>query len=94
MVLRRQHGQSPVAVHIPFGLVLLVVLVAFERIMVGHWREGSVLIGAALLLAAALRALLHDEQAGLLAIRNRVVDVFCCSGLGLMLVYLALTIKK
>lgn len=92
--MRRPHGQSPVAVHIPFGVVMLVVLIGFERITASHWRQGSVLIGAALLLAAALRALLHDEQAGLLAIRNRVVDVFCYSGLGLMLVYVAYTIKK
>lgn len=92
--MRRQHGQSPIAVHIPFAVVMLVVLVGFERILVSHWRQGSVLIGAALLVAAALRVLLRDDQAGLLAIRNRVVDVFCYSGLGLMLVYVAYTIKK
>ena len=87
---RRRH---PVLVHLPFGLVLAVVLLGLLRILLYHWRQGTVLIGAALIMAAALRALLRDEQAGLIAIRGRGVDVLTYAGFGVCMMAVALTIE-
>lgn len=77
---------------LPFAVVLLVVAVAAVRIVQYHWREGAALIGAALLLAGVLRAVLPTERAGLLAIRGRVVDIVTYAGLAAAVLYVALTI--
>lgn len=87
---RRRH---PVLAHLPFGMVLGVVALGLLRIVLYHWRQGTVLIGAALLLAAGLRVLLSDEQAGLIAIRGRGVDVLTYSGFGLIMIAVAMTIE-
>lgn len=78
--------------HVPYTAVLLLVAVAASRIAMYHWRQGGALIGGALLLAAVLRAALSDEQAGLLTIRSRVVDVLSYTLLGLLILFVALTI--
>jgi len=77
---------------LPFAAVLLVVAVAALRIFQYHWREGAALIGAALLLAAVLRAVLPTARAGLLAIRGKVVDIVTYTGLAAAVLYVALTI--
>ena len=87
-------GKSRASVYWPFAVIVLVALIGFLRVAMQHWREGSVLIGGALLIAAALRVLLTTEQAGLLAIRSRAVDVLLYSGFGLMIVLVALTITR
>ncbi|MFF5991526.1 DUF3017 domain-containing protein [Prauserella flavalba] len=71
---------------------MLLVGVAALRIGMYHWRQGAALIGGALLVAAVLRAALSDEQAGLLRIRGRAVDVLSYAGLGLLILFIALTI--
>jgi len=88
---RRRH---PVLAHLPFGLVLAVVALGLLRIILYHWREGTVLMGAALVLAAGLRALLSDEQAGLIAIRGRGVDVLTYTTFGVCMMAVALTIEN
>jgi hypothetical protein len=75
-----------------FGLVLVVMTVAMVRITQYHWREGTVIIGGALLLAAGLRAVLPPEWTGLLGIRRRVIDVLTYGGFGLLMLVVALTI--
>jgi hypothetical protein len=87
---RRRH---PFLTHLPFGMVLAVVALGLFRILMYHWRQGTVLIGAALIMAAAMRALLRDEQAGLIAIRGRGVDVLTYAGLGVCVLAVALTIE-
>lgn len=77
---------------VPFGLVLLVVLIGFLRVWQQHWREGSFLLGCALLLAAVFRAVLSTERVGLLAIRSRVLDASLFGVLGLLIVAVAMTI--
>jgi len=59
-----------------FLIVVGGVLAGFLVLLVwpGHWRRGTGLIGAALVLAAALRLLLRGYAPGLLAVRNRWVD--------------------
>jgi Protein of unknown function (DUF3017) len=82
-----------VLAHLPFGLVLGVVAVGLLRIVMYHWRDGTVLIGAALFLAAALRAVLSNEQAGLILIRTRGVDVLTYSAFGAGMIFVAMTIE-
>lgn len=89
----RRDPKSWLLLHWPFALVLLVDVVGFIRIAMQHWRQGSLLIGGSLLLAAVLRGVLSSQQAGLLAIRSRVIDVLLYGGLGLLLVAVAATIK-
>ncbi|WP_026360354.1 DUF3017 domain-containing protein [Amycolatopsis nigrescens] len=88
---RRGRG-GPLVAHLPFAIVLLLVAVAGVRIWQYHWRQGAVIIGAALLIAAVQRAVLSDEQAGLLAIRGRPVDVLSYAGLGVLVLFIAFTI--
>ncbi|CAM05816.1 Protein of unknown function (DUF3017) [Saccharopolyspora erythraea NRRL 2338] len=87
-------GKSRASVHFPFAAVVLVALIGFLRIAMQHWRQGSVLIGVALVLAAVLRALLTNEQAGLLAIRSRAIDILLYGGLGVVIVVVAMTITR
>jgi hypothetical protein len=82
-----------VLVHVPFGLVLMVVLVALVRIGQAHWREGALLVGVAMVLAATLRAVLSPEAAGLLVVRGRGVDVLTYGAFGVMIILVAATIE-
>ena len=79
--------------NLPLLLVLAVVAVGLVRIGMYHWREGTVLLGAALLVAALLRALLPETSIGMVAIRGRGVDFLLYSGLGIMIMAVALTIQ-
>jgi len=87
---RREH---PVLAIVPFAIVLLVVAGGLLRIVQYYWREGTVLIGVAMMLAALLRGLLSTDHVGLLAIRGRGVDVLTYAGFGLAIIAVALTIE-
>jgi len=76
------------------ALVAVIALVGLGLVLTQHWRRGAVLLGAALLVAAALRVAVPAERAGLLAIRGKVVDVLCYSGFGVAMVLLAATITR
>ncbi|GLZ43278.1 DUF3017 domain-containing protein [Actinokineospora sp. NBRC 105648] len=86
-------GKHPVLVHLPFALVMTVVVVGLVRIAMYSWREGTVWIGLALLLAAGLRVLLRDEQAGLIAIRSRPIDVLLYGMFSVLVLVVAITIQ-
>ena len=75
-----------------FGLILAVVTVGMVRIAQYHWREGTVIIGGAMLLAAGLRAILPPERTGLLGIRRRSLDVLTYGAFGLLMRAVARTI--
>jgi uncharacterized membrane protein YidH (DUF202 family) len=92
-VSERFGGRSRLSVHVPFGLVLLLVLIGLLLVALGYWRRGSVLLGVALLLAATLRAVSPKERMGLLAIRSRTVDILLYSGFGLVIIAVAMTIR-
>jgi hypothetical protein len=84
--------RRPALIHLPFGLVLLIVAVAALRIGQYHWRQGAGLIGGALLVAGLLRAVLPSEHAGLLAIRGKAVDFLSYAGLATLILFLTFTI--
>ncbi|MEV4317472.1 DUF3017 domain-containing protein [Actinocrispum sp. NPDC049592] len=71
---------------------MLIVVLGLVRIVMYHWRQGTVLIGVALLVAAILRIMLSDQRAGLLAVRTRKVDFLLYGGFGGMIMFVALTI--
>jgi hypothetical protein len=75
-------------------VVLGIAAVGLLRVATANWREGSVLLGGALLVAASLRAVLPPDRAGLVAIRSRIVDILAYSWLGLAVVLLAFTITR
>ncbi len=77
---------------LPFAAVMLIVVLGLVRIVMYHWRQGTVLIGVALLVAAVLRIVLSDQRAGLLAVRTRKVDFLLYGGFGGMIMFVALTI--
>jgi hypothetical protein len=76
------------------GVVLAIAAIGLLRVATANWREGAVLLGGSLLVAATLRVVLPPERAGLLAIRSRVVDVLSYTGLGVAVVLLAVTITR
>ncbi|MDQ3885678.1 MAG: DUF3017 domain-containing protein [Actinomycetota bacterium] len=78
--------------HLPFALVLAVVALGMVRIGQYHWREGTTVLGLALLLAAGLRVLLPPDRAGLLVVRGRYLDVLLYGGFGMLVLAVALTI--
>jgi hypothetical protein len=84
--------RSAAGQHLPFALVLGITVLGIVRVVQYHWRQGAVLIGVALLLAALLRVLVSDEQAGLIAIRSRSIDALLYSGMGFAVIAIALTI--
>ena len=58
-------------------------------IALGGFRAGSVIVAAALVFAAFLRAFLPEEVAGMLAIRRRSTDVLTMALFGLALAVVA-----
>jgi hypothetical protein len=76
----------------PLLTVWVVVVLAFVRIAMQHWREGTAELGVALLLAAVFRARCDDDRVGLLAIRSRRVDIVTYAVFGLIMVLVSLTI--
>ncbi len=79
---------------LPVALVAAIALVGMGLVLTQHWRRGAVLLGVALLVAAALRLAVPAERVGLLAIRGKAVDVLCYSGFGTAMVLLAATITR
>lgn len=66
----------------PITIVLVGVAVAMLLIALDYFRRGSIVLSAAVLLAAFLRLLLPDEDAGMLVVRSRKVDVITLGVLG------------
>ena len=56
------------------------------------WRLGIQILGGSCLAAALIRLVLANRDAGMLAIRNRFIDVSLLTGAGLALIALATTI--
>ena len=90
--MTRADLRSRLPVHAPLALVLLIAVVGMSRVLTQHWREGAVLLGGAMIVAAVLRAVLPTERVGLLAVRSRPVDVLCYAAFGLVMSIIAVQI--
>lgn len=73
----------------PILVVLLGVVVALVLVALDYFRRGSVVLAGSVLLAAFLRLLLPDREAGLLAVRSRRVDVAILGVMGALLAIFA-----
>jgi hypothetical protein len=76
----------------PIALVLAAVAVSLFVVAVNHFRRGTVLLALSVLLAAVLRLVLPAREAGLLAVRSRLIDVLTLGGLGAGLLFFALVV--
>ena len=70
-------------------LVLVVVAVAIGIVALAEWRTGIRLMGGALVFAAAVRLALRRRDAGMLAVRHKVLDAVILAVLGGALIFLA-----
>jgi predicted neutral ceramidase superfamily lipid hydrolase len=76
----------------PILVVSAVFLAALGLVIADRWRRGALVVGIAVGVAAALRLVLTDETAGLLAVRSKSFDVGALAAVAAVMVYLALTI--
>lgn len=77
---------------VPFLLVLGGIGLGLAVVALHHFKSGSVVMSAALLLGAVLRLALPEERAGLLAIRGRVFDIATMVSLGALITVAALIV--
>ena len=82
----RRLGQWPIV------LVLAGVVVSLVVVALGHFRRGSVLLAGTVVLALFLRLLLRDDEAGMLAVRSKTLDVVTLAVLGAALGVLAFAV--
>lgn len=91
---RAQRARAWLEGNAAMAVVLLIAALGIVQVVTEHWRQGSALLGGALIVAAVLRAVLPPDRAGLLVIRGRMIDVACYSAFGLAVLVLALTITR
>jgi hypothetical protein len=76
----------------PLALVLLGLTIGLVVLTFYDFRAGAVIVGSAIIFAAALRTVLSHERAGLLAVRSKPIDQITVYGLGIALTILALIV--
>jgi Protein of unknown function (DUF3017) len=76
----------------PILTVGLIFVIAFALVAASFWRRGALLIGIGVGVAAALRLVLSEDRAGLLAVRSRGVDFMTTAAVGAAVIYTAWTI--
>ena len=72
----------------------LVAAAGLALIGLGPWRWGLTIMGTALLAAAVTRLLLADDNAGMLKVRRKSLDVLFLTLLGAGLVTLAIVVPN
>lgn len=72
--------------------ILVVVAAALVIVALGRWRTGVHIIAVSLVVAAVLRLILRERDAGMLAVRNRFFDAVLLASAGGLLYFLASTI--
>lgn len=87
--VRRRSGSGPSLAYglreLPFLLVLGGVGVGLVVVALHHFKRGSVIMGAALVLGGVLRLLLPERRAGLLVVRGRALDAATLITLGVLI---------
>ena len=73
----------------PISVVLAGVVVALLLVTFDYFRRGAIVLAASVLLAAFLRLLLPEREAGLLVVRSRRVDVAILGTFGILLALFA-----
>jgi hypothetical protein len=82
--------------HLPYAIALAGVAggLGWVALGSGHVRTGVLVVGVALLVAAAARLALPERLAGLLVSRRRAADVLALASLGTCLVALVLALPS
>ena len=75
-------------------LVLAVSMVGLGVVVWGDWRTGIRWVGAALVFGASVRLVLPSRDAGMLAVRSKLLDALMLSAVGAALFFLAATIPN
>ncbi len=78
---------------IPITIVLTIVVAALVLIAFAYWRRGTFALGAAMLLAGGLRAVLSERTIGVLAVRGKGFDLAFYFGTGAFMVALTVGIS-
>ncbi len=80
------------------GLLYLAVLtgvgIGIGLAWAGDWRLGVKWFGGALIAAGVFRLVLRNRDAGMLAVRHRIVDVTMLAGVGAVLIFLSESIPN
>ncbi|MGA0010311.1 MAG: DUF3017 domain-containing protein [Candidatus Nanopelagicales bacterium] len=74
----------------PITVVLVGVVAALAIVALDHFRIGSLVLAASLVLAFVLRLVLPQDRVGMLAVRSRRVDLVVLGSLAAALVVFAL----
>ncbi|MFT4288829.1 DUF3017 domain-containing protein [Nocardioides sp.] len=75
-------------------VILAAVAAALVVVAAGHWRTGVHILAVALIVAALLRLILRQRDAGMLAVRGRFLDAGLLLVVGGALYVLATTIPN
>ena len=76
----------------PILTVAAIFSLALVLVAAGFWRRGALLIGIGVGVAAGLRLMLPDEQAGLLVVRDKGLDFATMTTISAIMIYTAWTI--
>lgn len=80
------------------GMFYLAILAAtvggLVTVALGSWRVGTQIVGGSLLAAAAIRLALRPHDAGMLAVRHKLVDALLLIAVGAAVIVLAVTIPN
>ncbi len=74
----------------PISLVMLGIGLSMIFVATDHFRRGSLVLAVSVVLATFLRLFLSENQAGMLAVRSKGVDVAVLAVLGVGLTIFAL----
>jgi len=74
--------------------VLAAAVVGLVLVAINDWRVGVSVLGGALLVAALGRAVLGEFESGMLRVRSKIFDVIALSGLGALMIVLAIVIPN
>ena len=74
----------------PISLVLLGIAISMVFVATDHFRRGSLVLAVSVVLAIFLRLFLPENQAGMLSVRSKSVDVAILTVLGVGLAIFAL----
>ena len=85
-------ARTVLAAQWPILSVGLILGAAFVLVAFGYWRRGAAVMAVGVGMASALRLMLSDDQAGLLAVRGRTVDVLTTASVSAAMLYIAWTI--
>ena len=78
---------------LPYAFVLCGVALGLAVVAIGHFKKGSLLVGAAVLFGALARLVLPAGQVGLLATRKRAIDVLILVGFAVAITAVAYAVR-